>query len=477
MQHHITNSHHSTPLAVITMKESHISVGPLRLAYVTGELGSALKSQRRVGGGASGDVLMGHIVKPGASEPSKVAVKCVTDPSFLPEVMQLQLLASHPGIIGGVMPCLFNNVESIVQDAGIESLASLLNPDRTTTTQHIRWTPTTTVQHVTEIYRTLAAMHNSGVVHRDIKPGNLVLKMSDSGRRKHFVFIDFGSAVFIGDTPTLSESEHCVTTWSYRAPELVLSTNVTGMRPSWEYMFDPAQDVWALSLSMLEIVSRAHLIRSAAVGAHMREVSQVVQGLRSACNITKLWPVPDPERDLPGFVALQQKRHAWVKKALFAFNSRLKNAAKDATLGKMLDACLWGLIPEPAMRFTAEDIVRRLEKIAPAVTRHPSFEASRQKLIERAKDPAVPRKHAEPAAALPPSAPPPEKESERDERKEPEAVSPAQQTQPKKRRVSAAASNSARGRPPRPPATTGSRRGRVVHRRRRPLKTGGMMGM
>ena len=83
-----------------------------------------------------------------------------------------------------------------------------------------------------QVLQALVAVHAAGVVHRDVKPGNLLLEPTGTGRP--WVRLgDFGIAVADGD-PRLTRSPGGVGTGGYMPPE-----QAAGAPP------DPRQDVYA----------------------------------------------------------------------------------------------------------------------------------------------------------------------------------------------------------------------------------------
>nr|WP_272921687.1 serine/threonine-protein kinase [Streptomyces sp. SID8354] len=83
----------------------------------------------------------------------------------------------------------------------------------------------------------LRAAHSAGVLHRDVKPGNVLL-----GKDGRVVLTDFGIAVATG-TSTLTKTGELVGSIDYLAPE-----RVKGSTPG------PASDLWALGATLYQAV-------------------------------------------------------------------------------------------------------------------------------------------------------------------------------------------------------------------------------
>src|SRR5208337_4959742 len=107
---------------------------------------------------------------------------------------------------------------------------------------------------VQQMAEALAAAHDVGVVHRDFKPGNVMLVPAKSGEGKErAVVTDFGLAKAFaaanpssGDDPasSVTASGHIIGTLAYMAPEQLQGRDAT-----------PASDIYALGVVMYEMVT------------------------------------------------------------------------------------------------------------------------------------------------------------------------------------------------------------------------------
>ena len=89
-----------------------------------------------------------------------------------------------------------------------------------------------------QLAEAIAYAHAQGVIHRDVKPGNVLL---GPGGVK---LADFGIARLVGDTVRHTRTGQAIGTAAYLAPEQVRGADLT-----------PAADVYALGLVLLEVLT------------------------------------------------------------------------------------------------------------------------------------------------------------------------------------------------------------------------------
>ena len=97
------------------------------------------------------------------------------------------------------------------------------------------------VRVVTATARGLAAMHELGIIHRDVKPANILL-VGEPGIAK---LLDFGIARKVNATSHLTQQGMVVGTPSYMAPE----------QQRGDLQIDPAVDIWALGCVLFEALT------------------------------------------------------------------------------------------------------------------------------------------------------------------------------------------------------------------------------
>eukprot|EP00968_Pinguiococcus_pyrenoidosus_P018407 scaffold1913_cov257-Pinguiococcus_pyrenoidosus.AAC.18 len=103
---------------------------------------------------------------------------------------------------------------------------------------------------VYQLLRGLKFMHTAHVVHRDIKPRNLLISSSCDLK-----ICDFGLAKYIGDAPEAREADdesitdYVATRW-YRAPEVIMM---------WRRSNQKALDMWSVGCVAAELIRREPL--------------------------------------------------------------------------------------------------------------------------------------------------------------------------------------------------------------------------
>jgi eukaryotic-like serine/threonine-protein kinase len=110
------------------------------------------------------------------------------------------------------------------------------------------FTPEEALPLITQIAAGLQAAHESGVVHRDLKPGNIMLSPArGNGAGVRVVITDFGLARHQDPgTLGLTESGEMLGTPCYMSPEQVRGATIT-----------PASDIYALGIVIYEMLARA----------------------------------------------------------------------------------------------------------------------------------------------------------------------------------------------------------------------------
>src|SRR3954466_15431351 len=116
----------------------------------------------------------------------------------------------------------------------------------------------------------LAHAHERGVVHRDVKPQNVLIPDAPRSAAGVAKLADFGVAHLAGDEP-LTRTGDVVGTLAYMAPEQAAGKRV-----------DERCDVYSLALVLYEALAGANPVRAGSPAATARRVGTVLPPLRRA---------------------------------------------------------------------------------------------------------------------------------------------------------------------------------------------------
>jgi len=132
------------------------------------------------------------------------------------------------------------------------------------------------IEIAAQIAEGLSAAHAQGVVHRDVKPGNVML--TDQGVR----ILDFGLARFIDSSP-ITAAGSVLGTASYMSPEQ------TRCEPA-----DPRSDVWSLGIILYEMLTGAPPF----TGSHPEAICYAIRHDRVPSLLTSALGVPKTLRSI-----------------------------------------------------------------------------------------------------------------------------------------------------------------------------------
>ena len=114
------------------------------------------------------------------------------------------------------------------------------------------------VEVAAQVLEALAYAHRSGIVHRDVKPANILLEDRDRVAAR---LLDFGLAQFDG-ADTLTAVGDVPGTLAYISPERLAGAEAT-----------PASDVWSVGVLLWEVLAERHPFW----GMPLQEVAQAIQ--------------------------------------------------------------------------------------------------------------------------------------------------------------------------------------------------------
>ena len=231
----------------------------------------------------------------------------------------------------------------------------------------------------------LAHAHKRGVIHRDVKPSNVICPCSDDGVLGTAKLTDFGIAR-MADHDVLTRTGDIIGTLAYMAPEQARGKKITG-----------AADVYALGVVLYEALTGVNPVRAGNPAATARRV-----GMRLA-------PLGRVRRDLPAELCRAIDAAVAVEPEARGKLAALRRALEDSidavgdTVGPIAGSAL-DTIARPALTRTRTRVQRRRDRHDERAERPPRRPRREPPAAARAPRPRALRRRdagAGPAAARP----------------------------------------------------------------------------
>ena len=189
----------------------------------------------------------------------------------------------------------------------------------------------------------LGHAHKRGVIHRDVKPSNVICPRSDEGVLGTAKLTDFGIAR-MADHDVLTRTGDIIGTFAYMAPEQARGQTISG-----------AADVYALGVVLYEALTGVNPVRAGNPAATARRV-----GMRLA-------PLGRVRRDLPGALCRAIDAAVAPEPAARGKLGALRSALEDSidavgdTVGPVAGSAL-DTIARPALTRTRTRVRRRRDR-------------------------------------------------------------------------------------------------------------------
>jgi eukaryotic-like serine/threonine-protein kinase len=238
-----------------------------------GELvGGRYRIERAIGEGAMGIVFSATDVRGGTGSDVQVALKLLR-PELVQSTAAVDRFAREARLVMGLRnPHVARvlDVGNTETDVPFLILELLHGEDLSTTMERAgRLTAQQAVDIARQACRGVAAAHDAGVVHRDIKPGNLFLARVPGHDSPVIKVVDFGiaKAVAVDEpdarvAPALTEAKTVVGSPQYMAPEQMFGAPDV----------DARADVWSLGVVLYEMLAGVPPFR----GETLKEVCTAV---------------------------------------------------------------------------------------------------------------------------------------------------------------------------------------------------------
>ncbi|MFI2432564.1 serine/threonine-protein kinase [Streptomyces sp. NPDC018693] len=206
------------------------------------KIGSRYTAHQILGRGSAGTVWLGE----GPDGP--VAIKLLREDLASDEELVSRFVQERTALLGLDHPHVVSVRDLVVDGNDLALVMDLVRGTdlRTRLDRDRRLAPEAAVAIVADVAEGLAAAHAAGVVHRDVKPENVLLDMQGPlgpGGSHRALLTDFGVAKLI-DTPKRTRATKIIGTPDYLAPEIV-----EGLPPR------AAVDIYALATVLYELLA------------------------------------------------------------------------------------------------------------------------------------------------------------------------------------------------------------------------------
>jgi serine/threonine-protein kinase len=209
---------------------------------LTRKIGSRYTANQILGRGSAGTVWLGE----GPDGP--VAVKLLREDLASDQELVGRFVQERTALLGLDHPHVVSVRDLVVDGTDLALVMDLVRGTdlRTRLERDRRLAPEAAVAIVADVAEGLAAAHSAGVVHRDVKPENVLLDMQGPlgpGGSHPALLTDFGVAKLI-DSPKRTRATKIIGTPDYLAPEIV-----EGLPPR------AAVDIYALATVLYELLA------------------------------------------------------------------------------------------------------------------------------------------------------------------------------------------------------------------------------
>ncbi|MEU4147847.1 serine/threonine-protein kinase [Streptomyces parvulus] len=206
------------------------------------KIGSRYTAHQILGRGSAGTVWLGE----GPEGP--VAIKLLREDLASDQELVSRFVQERTALLGLEHPNVVSVRDLVVDGNDLALVMDLVRGTdlRTRLDRERRLSPEAAVAVVADVADGLAAAHAAGVVHRDVKPENVLLDMQGPlgpGGSHPALLTDFGVAKLI-DTPRRTRATKIIGTPDYLAPEIV-----EGLPPR------AAVDIYALATVLYELLA------------------------------------------------------------------------------------------------------------------------------------------------------------------------------------------------------------------------------